>query len=444
MKQSFWKKLLGYPPNFSLEARIFNAICLASAVVLFLNIFLDILLGIQQLVILMVAIFVISVICYYYSRFKKKWNTCIVIYMIACNILLIVNYKYNSGINGPSLLIFVLSYFLTISVVPKKQYWFWIALNLAIVITLLAIEYTYQGTIKNTYPDNESRFIDVGYTYLIIVFFIFLVTTTVRKNYHTERKLVEQKATELESANATMNKLFSILAHDLRSPLASIQNYLEVLSEFKLDEGERLSINNELLNSTQNTQEMLTNLLLWSKSQMQGATANLVKLNLKKTLQNTLQIHQAVAAEKGIQLTDQLKDSIFITADADMLQLIIRNLINNALKFTNPGGQIIVSADAIGTDCRIMIKDNGLGISYEHQNDIFSLKTESTFGTKNEKGVGLGLLLCKEFTELQNGKITFESTPGAGTTFYVSFKLCQDDYNQNGVNEGQLLKKRQV
>jgi two-component system sensor histidine kinase/response regulator len=443
MKPSIWKKILGYPPGFSLEARIFNAICLASAVVLFLNIFLNSLLGIQQLVVLMVAVFIIAVLCYYYSRFKKKWNTGIVVYMITCNILLIVNYKYNSGINGPSLLIFILSYFLTISVVRKKQYWFWITLNLVIVITLLAIEYLYPGTIKNTYPDNTSRFIDVGYTYLIIVFFIFLVTTSVRKSYHTERKLVEQKATELEYANATMNKLFSILAHDLRSPLASIQNYMEVLSEFKLNEDERSSIQKELLNSTQNTQEMLSNLLLWSKSQMRGVVVNTVKLNLKKTLETTLHIHQTVAAEKGIQLTDQLKNSIFIIADADMLQLIIRNLINNALKFTNPGGQIIVSADIVGNSCRIMIKDNGLGISYEHQNDIFSLKTESTFGTKNEKGVGLGLLLCKEFTELQNGRITFESAPGAGTTFYVSFILCQD-INENNIDEGQLVKKNKV
>ena len=441
MKQSFWKKILGYPPGFSLEARIFNAICLVSAVVLFLNIFINFQLGLPQLVILMVAIFAITVICYYFSRFKKKLNTCIVIYMIACNILLIVNYKYNSGINGPSLLIFILSYFLTISVVRKKQYWFWIALNLVVVISLLVFEYVSPGAINNTYPDRTSRFIDVGYTYLIIVFFIFLVTTSVRKSYYTERKLVEQKATELEFANATMNKLFSILAHDLRSPLASIQNYLEILSEYKLDEGERLSINKELLNSTQNTQEMLANLLLWSKSQMQGTTVNMVKLDLKKTLQTTLQIHQAVAAEKGIQLTDHLKDSVFITADADMLQLIIRNLINNALKFTHPGGWIIIAADIIDDDCRIMIKDNGLGIPYEHQNDIFSLKTESTSGTKNEKGVGLGLLLCKEFTELQNGKITFESTPGDGTIFYVSFKLCHD-IQENGVDKGLLLKKR--
>jgi len=304
-------------------------------------------------------------------------------------------------------------------------------------MALLVYEYQYPDAIINTYPDKQHRVIDFGYTYIIDVFFIFMITTTVRKSYHTEKKLVEQKATELAYANDTMNKLFSILAHDLRSPLASIENFLDVLSAFKLSDDERQSIQKELLTSTQNTQEMLANLLLWSKSQMKGVTVNMVSLNLKKTLQTTLQILKTVAAEKGIQFTEQINNSIFIMADADMLQLIVRNLINNSLKFTNPGGQIIISAGIIGSDCRIMIKDSGLGIPYEQQNEIFSLKAQSTLGTKNEKGVGLGLLLCKEFTESQNGKITFESKPGSGTTFYVSFKLWQD-INKNGKHAGRL------
>lgn len=422
--KSFWKKVLGYTPDFSLEARIFNAICLVSAICLFLNTLLNALLGIQQLVILMATVFSLSVLCYYLSRFKKKLNLGIVIYMIASNVLLIINFKFNSGVNGPSLLIFILCFFLSIAIIPPKQYWFWITINLTVVMTLLAVEYKYPQTVADTYPDRENRFIDLAYTYIISAFSIFLVTTAVRKSYQTERKLVEQKAAELKSANETVNKLFSILAHDLRSPLASIQNYLEVLTEFKLSEDERSAIQNELLNSTQNTQQMLTNLLLWSKSQMSGVTVNLVVLDLKEALKTTLDIYQAIAAEKGIQLTNELTESIFINADADMVQLIIRNLINNALKFTDAGGLIAISAGATGYYCRISIKDNGLGISYEHQKDIFSLKTESTIGTKKEKGVGLGLLLCKEFTELQGGKITFESAPGAGTTFYVDLEMA--------------------
>ena len=253
--------------------------------------------------------------------------------------------------------------------------------------------------------------------------FIFLVATTIRKGYHTEQKLVEQKATELEIANDTKNKLFSILAHDLRSPLASIQNYLEILSEFKLDADERSAIENHLLNATQHTQQMLSNLLSWSKSQMKGVTVNMTKMDLKEALQSTFSIHQSIAAEKGIRLSDQLNGGVFIMADTDMLQLIIRNLINNAIKFTAPGGEIVVSNDMIDDKCRIIVKDNGSGIPVEKQKNIFSLKVSSTFGTKNEKGVGLGLVLCKEFTELQNGEIMFESMQGVGTTFYISFSV---------------------
>ncbi len=382
MIRSFWAKAIGQPPGFTLEARIFNAVCLVSAICVFLTIFLNSLLGIPQLVILMAAILATNVLCYYYSRFKMKLENSIVAYMIAINLLLVVNFKYNSGIDGPSVIIFILSFFLTISIVPQKQYWFWIILNLLILTALLTIQYEYPGIIINTYIDSKSRFIDLGCTYIFLVFFIFLVTTAVRKSYYTERKLVEQKAAELEQANDTKNKLFSILAHDLRSPLASIQNYLEILSEVKLDEDERLSINNALLNSTQNTQQLLSNLLFWSKSQMEGVTVNLVKVKLKKILHATLQIQHAAAAEKGIRLTDQLKNSTTIIADADMFELIIRNLINNAIKFTEPGGEIIISADVSGGNCCIMIRDNGTGIPFEQQKDIFSLKASSTFGTK--------------------------------------------------------------
>jgi two-component system sensor histidine kinase/response regulator len=355
-----------------------------------------------------------------------KLNSSIIAYLITINILFVINYKYNSGINGPTPVLFILSFFLTISIVPKKQYWFWIILNIAIVIILFVVEYKYPAIIRSTYTDNKSRFIDFGYSHVVIVLFIFMVTTAVRKSYSAEKELVEQKAAELEMANDTKNKLFSILAHDLRSPLASIQNYLEIISELKLDEDERLSINKKLLNSTQNTQQMLANLLYWSKAQMEGVVVNMVRINLKEVLESTIHIHQAIAAEKHIRVVDNITDSVLVMADADMLQLIVRNLVNNAIKFTEPGGVITISANMIDNYCRLILKDNGTGIPLDQQNDIFSLKSKTTYGTKNEKGVGLGLVLCKEFAELQNGKISFASTAGKGTTFYLDLKLPQE------------------
>ncbi|OIQ68595.1 alginate biosynthesis sensor protein KinB [mine drainage metagenome] len=174
---------------------------------------------------------------------------------------------------------------------------------------------------------------------------------------------------------------------------------------------------------------------------MHGVKVNGVKVNVNDVLKSTFQIHQTIAAEKGIHLANQLKADMYIVADTDMFQLVVRNLISNAIKFTPPGGEITMSADIVGDECRIMIKDNGIGIPFEEQGNIFSLKVNSVYGTKNEKGVGLGLVLCKEFTELQNGKIGFESTPGAGSKFYISFKLYQNGNGADTSGNSTLTKK---
>ncbi|HEY0670370.1 MAG TPA: ATP-binding protein, partial [Sphingobacteriaceae bacterium] len=107
-------------------------------------------------------------------------------------------------------------------------------------------------------------------------------------------------------------------------------------------------------------------------------------------------------------------------ADPDMLQVIIRNLINNSIKFTKPGGEIHIECRQLKTNCLFAVRDTGIGMSNNKLAEIFSLKAHSTYGTHNEKGVGLGLILCNEFTEAQNGKIWVESTEGQGTVFYIS------------------------
>ncbi|RYY36832.1 MAG: HAMP domain-containing histidine kinase [Sphingobacteriaceae bacterium] len=420
--------LLGRRADFPLEARIFHAVGIVTLVALFLNIFLNYFIGVEPLSWLMTVGVMFVGTAYYYSRFKDRFNISIVLYNVLCNLLIIVNYTYNSGVDGPTLLIFMLSCFINISVVPKKQYRYWISFNIAIVIGLLLYQYFFTEQIPYTYPNKTSRYIDVMYTYIVVVAIISLITTYIRHSYNVERDRVELKANELEQANVTKNKLFSILAHDLRSPLSSIQNYLEILDEYRLDEEERLSINKDLLKTTQNTQQMLSNLLMWTKSQMEGVTVNLAAVRLHDVLDATLQVQKNVAHEKGIQLVNNLKSTSPVIADPDMLQLIVRNLVNNAIKFTNPGGEIIINSDLCdGNECRISIRDNGIGILPEKQQEMFSLKANSTFGTKNEKGVGLGLRLCKEFTELQNGRIWFESIAGEGTSFYLSLKIYKGD-----------------
>ncbi|MCC8410056.1 HAMP domain-containing histidine kinase [Mucilaginibacter sp. UR6-1] len=420
-------RLIGERTAFVLEQRIFHTICTVTLLALFLNTIVNYFLDMPYLAMLMVAGIALVSIAYYLSRYRRLFSSSIVIYNIFSNCLLIANFFNNSGTQGPTMLIFLLACFINISVVPKKQYWFWISINIIIMLTLIGLEYFDADLAPVSYPDRESRFIDMMYSYLVIAIIISIVTTYVRRSYNFERLQVEHKADELEQANITKNKLFSILAHDLRAPLSSIQNYLEILSELKLDESERMSIKKELLNTTQNTQKMLSNLLMWTKSQMEGVTVNLATVKLSDVLQTTLQIQKNEAQHKGITLVNNLQDDALVVADPDMLQLIVRNLVNNAIKFSKTGGEIEVRSAYEDGECCISIIDKGIGIPAEQQAEVFSIRGRSTYGTRNEKGVGLGLLLCKEFAELQGGKIWFSSEPGKGTTFCLGLKVHSGD-----------------
>jgi signal transduction histidine kinase len=156
---------------------------------------------------------------------------------------------------------------------------------------------------------------------------------------------------------------------------------------------------------------------------MEGATVKLSDVRLLDALHNTLDMERMLAAKKDITLTYRIDPGITVVADTDMLQLVIRNLTSNAIKFTRPGGDVNITAQIEMNECCISIKDNGLGIPFEQQSDMFTLKARSTFGTGKEKGVGLGLLLCKEFTEHQGGRIGFQSVPGRGSNFFVYLQI---------------------
>jgi len=273
------------------------------------------------------------------------------------------------------------------------------------------------------YNSVASRHIDFGYVYFFTLLIVYFIVTSIIDNYNREKLLTVKHAEQLEIANQSKTKLFSIMAHDLRSPLNSIQSFLELLLDYDIEETEKRNINTALLKETKNTSQMLFNLLSWSKTQMDGMTVNLIDLNLSDALEPTLLMQTGVAAEKGILLNNQLQAGVSLIADSDMLEIVIRNLLNNAIKFTPTGGEITIKSEIHGSQCWITVQDTGVGIDNAAFEDIFSLHSESTYGTNNEKGVGLGLVLCKEYISLQQGKIWMESIVGVGTTFFVSLDI---------------------
>lgn len=422
-----WESLTGSASEFPLENRLFNSACVIALVAFAYHVPFNYFVGLPLSALVALVLLLIQAVCYYLSRFKGKVVTSIIIMGLSVYVLFGLNYYYNSGIQGPTLLLFALSFFLIIAIAPGWQYKWWFILNLVIVGAILISEYYRPNLVHQTYNTRFDRFADISSSYIVVIVLIYYGTAFLVKSYREERNSAEQKAEELEKINAEKNKLFTIISHDIRAPLSSIQNYLELLSEDYLEEEERLELSKELLSSTRRTQEMLMNILSWSKTQLDGASVNLDPVELYSTLQSTIDLCKSVAHKKGIEIKYHISDDITILADKDMLQLIVRNLINNAIKFTRLNGQIEVTVRAEAGECKISIKDNGIGIKPERQKDLFSLKAKSTYGTGQEKGIGLGLVLCKEFTEIQNGKIWFESSTSTGTCFFVSFPLVENN-----------------
>jgi two-component system sensor histidine kinase/response regulator len=429
-----WIRITGSTAEFPLEVRIFHSVCILTIAALAYNIPFNFLIGLPLIALFSIGTLLFFSFLYYWSRYRGGTGMAITLFCLIGNLLFAANYLYNSGTYGPTDIFMGLCVLLLLCIAPKTQHRLWLALNMAIILGMHLLEYFRPDAIPYTYEDRKTRFFDLSSAYIVVVIVVYYTITYLRRNYDHEKRSSAEKANaierkngqillqnqELERINQERNKLMSIIAHDLRSPLSNIQNYLELVTEYELDTEERRMVESDLLKVTRRTIDMLGTLLIWSKGQMDGVNVKLGYVTLRGALFNTLELERSIALKKGITLTTDLDWDIKIVADNDMLQLVIRNLINNAIKFTNRGGEIIFKAKQIGGECWLVIRDNGIGITVEKQAELFSLRAGATFGTNNEKGVGLGLLLCKEFTELQGGRIWLESNPGEGTVFYVS------------------------
>lgn len=234
------------------------------------------------------------------------------------------------------------------------------------------------------------------------------------------------------------NKMFSIIAHDLRGPISTFRDGIKLILDNTIDEADKEPFLSELFSSAGNTYELLENLLFWSRSQMNELKIKPERFNISNVVSKTIQVLKSISNGKIISIHENLIHA-FVYADKDMVTTTIRNLISNAIKFTPKEGDIYVDISAVGDSfIKISIRDTGIGMSEDIQSKIFSQgETVSTKGTNKEKGSGLGLKLCKEFIERNGGTIAAESTKGEGSTFSItiptweSYLLQQEENLQN-------------
>lgn len=179
------------------------------------------------------------------------------------------------------------------------------------------------------------------------------------------------------------------------------------------------------------TSYLLENLLHWSKTQMEGESFTPANTEIQAIFSETLHLFDREFNQKKIQPVNLLQAKIMAFADTNMIRTVLRNLVSNALKFTSPNGKITLNAKLLGRDILISIQDTGMGIPSRYLKNIFTLQGITTVGTREEKGTGIGLVLCKEFVEKNGGKIWVESKEGEGTTFY--FTIPKDQYPTIGL-----------
>lgn len=236
---------------------------------------------------------------------------------------------------------------------------------------------------------------------------------------------VEQQNHELEKLNRTNNKLLSVISHDLRSPFTTMSGFLDLIEQDALSGEEILSSTKGLKNLLVSSTDLLENLIQWGISRISSDELDLQSVNLFKVTNEIFADLKPVANKKGNELENLIPDNMELEVDSVMLRFIIRNLTQNAIKFTE-NGNISVSADEYPEYHRISVRDNGRGMIPEHQSGLFNWeKRLSTKGTSGEKGSGLGLLLCKDFVENHKGEIKVKSKAGEGTefSFTISKKL---------------------
>lgn len=246
------------------------------------------------------------------------------------------------------------------------------------------------------------------------------------------QRIIACQNEKIQDVVRSKDKLYSVIAHDLRAPIGTLKMILEAIDHQK----ERIPDSNikYLIKMLQETTDeaylLLENLLMWSNSQNGVLEPSLQTFSFSEAAKEVVALQENIAGAKGIKMHNHLKKVFSVHADLNMMKTVLRNLLSNAIKFSYKGGKITINGEEKDGFLVVSVQDKGQGISKEHQRDLFADGLHFiSYGTQKEKGSGLGLQLCKDFVKMNHGKIWFNSEEGKGTTFYFSIPVSDKVQN---------------
>lgn len=282
----------------------------------------------------------------------------------------------------------------------------------AMAMTIMYVKYRYSVTYRDF-----LRQLELNHAYEELKIKSFEVN---QRNF----EVIQQKE-KLEELNSLKDKIFMIISHDFRSPLHSLKALIVLLNDSELiTPHEFRMLLKGLKHNVDQTYDMLDNLLLWSKSQMKGFTVRRDGISIHDLVAETTALLLSGAEKKRIHVVNEIDEHVFATGDQDMIKLVLRNLLSNAIKFTGEEGCITIRSIRSNQQVMISVSDTGVGIDMAQRSEVFE-HSNSRRGTHEEKGAGLGLMICKEFIEKNHGRIWIDSEPGKGSTFTFSLPAAE-------------------
>jgi two-component system, sensor histidine kinase and response regulator len=372
----------------------------------------------------------------FYYRYEAGMITYFVLYPLVTSIV------YMSGMNLGVELYFILNGILAVFFLPLiSQMLFSVGLSMVSYFVLVVInkEYSYQLHTSNffLYLFNQITAICFIFYALFLIkkennLYQFGILATNKALQETNEKIekqkteIEQKALELDELNSLKNKLFSVISHDMKTPMYALRNLFRSMQQLDMSGEEIKGIIPDVVTDLNYTTGLMENLLHWVKSQMQSASVSPSELDMEEITDEVMNVHQLQASTKKISIVRELDESFNVFADRDMVTLVLRNLLSNAIKFTPEKGKIIIRLKNESPYCRVSIADNGIGMDQEALKRIQENNYYSTHGTAKESGTGLGLMLSKDFLARNGGSLLIESESGKGSVFSFTLPLAEN------------------
>lgn len=273
--------------------------------------------------------------------------------------------------------------------------------------------------------------VNIEFMYLVemgvlvfLLFQVYLLANHYAKAYKNLEHVVQLRTEELVATNTVKDRLLSVMSHDIRSPLNSLRGVLNLYNKGSINQEEFSQLTLQIENDLGKTGMLVENILSWTSSQLKGVALKTEKFNLFKLVEGTLQLFDTLVIRKKISILHNVAPDTEVTCDKNILNLVMRNLISNAIKFSFEGSKINIDVKSTGAELEVKVIDFGVGMdSATLQSLLTPSLTVSTVGTGNEKGTGIGLALCREYVQKAGGSLTVESTVGKGSTFIIRLPL---------------------